>query len=136
MDDRYELEFRHRLPPLEASPLPTANHSSLQLKPLSEANPDIIMADFRSPIDSPVPSLALQMPQSSPLQHRRDFSGSITLDDPAQLRRASGDATAQEGTSTDARPGDGMAAPDEASALPATDPSVLKLVDEVLASEV
>ncbi|KAL9488146.1 hypothetical protein ACSS6W_000423 [Trichoderma asperelloides] len=93
------------------------------------------MADFRSPIDSPVPSLALQMPQSSPLQHRRDFSGSITLDDPTQLRRASGDATAQEGTSTDARPGDGTAAPDEAPALPATDPSVLKLVDEVLASE-
>ncbi|GFP52990.1 probable Rho-GTPase-activating protein 7 [Trichoderma asperellum] len=93
------------------------------------------MADFRSPIDSPVPSLALQMPQSSPLQHRRDFSGSITLDDPTQLRRASGDAAAQEGTSTDARPGDGTAAPDEAPALPATDPSVLKLVDEVLASE-
>jgi hypothetical protein len=94
------------------------------------------MADFRSPIDSPVPSLALQMPQSSPLQHRRDFSGSITLDDPAQLRRASGDAAAQEGASTDARLGDGTAAPDEAAALPATDPSVLKLVDEVLASEV
>ncbi|KAL7920044.1 hypothetical protein ACQKWADRAFT_169234 [Trichoderma austrokoningii] len=93
------------------------------------------MADFRSPIDSPVPSLALQMPQSSPLQHRRDFSGSITLDDPAQLRRASGDAAAQEGISTDARPGDGAAASDEAAALPATDPSVLKLVDEVLASE-
>lgn len=93
------------------------------------------MADFRSPIDSPVPSLALQMPQSSPLQHRRDFSGSITLDDPTQLRRASGDAAAHEGTSTDARPGDGTAAPDEAPALPATDPSVLKLVDEVLASE-
>ncbi|KAM0513831.1 hypothetical protein ACHAPE_007432 [Trichoderma viride] len=93
------------------------------------------MADFRSPIDSPVPSLALQMPQSSPLQHRRDFSGSITLDDPAQLRRASGDAAAQEGASTDARLGDGTAAPDEAAALPATDPSVLKLVDEVLASE-
>lgn len=94
------------------------------------------MADFRSPIDSPVPSLALQMPQSSPLQHRRDFSGSITLDDPSQLRRGSGDVAAQEGTSTDARPGDGTAAPDEALALPATDPSVLKLVDEVLASEV
>ncbi|KAL6893236.1 hypothetical protein GGI43DRAFT_174068 [Trichoderma evansii] len=93
------------------------------------------MADFRSPIDSPVPSLALQMPQSSPLQHRRDFSGSITLDDPTQLRRGSGDVVAHEGPSTDARPGDGMAAPDDAPALPATDPSVLKLVDEVLASE-
>lgn len=94
------------------------------------------MADFRSPIDSPVPSLALQMPQSSPLQHRRDYSGSITLDDPAQLRLASGDAAAQQGPATDARSGDGTAAPDEAPALAATDPSVLKLVDEVLASEV
>ncbi|KAL7894502.1 hypothetical protein HDV63DRAFT_408249 [Trichoderma sp. SZMC 28014] len=93
------------------------------------------MADFRSPIDSPVPSLALQMPQSSPLQHRRDYSGSITLDDPAQLRLASGDAAAQQGPATDARSGDGTAAPDEAPALAATDPSVLKLVDEVLASE-
>jgi hypothetical protein len=99
------------------------------------------MADFRSPIDTSVPSLSLQMPQSTTQQHRRDFSGSITLDDSAQGRPASGDAAAQDGASTE-RLGEGMAtlhlttAQDEAIPQPPTDPAVLKLVGEVLASEV
>ncbi|KAH6607178.1 rho gtpase activator rgd1 [Trichoderma cornu-damae] len=99
------------------------------------------MSDFRSPIDTSVPSLSLQMPQSTTPHHRRDYSGSITLEDSTQGRPASGDAAAQEGPSTDRRPSEGMAAlhlattPDHPSPPPPTDPAVLRLVGEVLASE-
>lgn len=100
------------------------------------------MSDFRSPIDTSVPSLSLQMPQMTTQQHRRDYSGSITLDDSTQGRPPSGDAAAlQEGAVTDRRPSEGMAtlhlgtAADQPSPPPPTDPAVLKLVGEVLASE-
>lgn len=101
------------------------------------------MSDFRSPIDTSVPSLSLQMPQMTTQQHRRDYSGSITLDDHTLGRPASGDATTvQEGAETDPKLSEGMAtlhlgtAADQPSPPPPTDPAVLKLVGEVLASEV
>lgn len=102
------------------------------------------MSDFRSPIDTSVPSLSLQMPQMTTQQHRRDYSGSITLDDPTLGRPASGDAaTVQEGAETDpARLSEGLTTlhlgtgADQPSPPPPTDPAVLKLVGEVLASEV
>ncbi|KAK4080719.1 hypothetical protein Trihar35433_1824 [Trichoderma harzianum] len=100
------------------------------------------MSDFRSPIDTSVPSLSLQMPQMTTQQHRRDYSGSITLDDHTLGRPASGDATTvQEGAETDPKLSEGMAtlhlgtAADQPSPPPPTDPAVLKLVGEVLASE-
>jgi hypothetical protein len=100
------------------------------------------MSDFRSPIDTSVPSLSLQMPQMTAQQHRRDFSGSITLDDPALGRPASGDAAAQDSAAADRGLSESIAAlhlgnvADEPSPPPPTDPAVLKLVGEVLASEV
>ncbi|KAL7947922.1 hypothetical protein V8C42DRAFT_269315 [Trichoderma barbatum] len=100
------------------------------------------MSDFRSPIDTSVPSLSLQMPQMTTQSHRRDYSGSITLDDSTLGRPASGDAGAtQDGALADRRPSEGMAtlhlgtAADQPSPPPPTDPAVLKLVSEVLASE-
>ncbi|KAL7930405.1 hypothetical protein V8C35DRAFT_163111 [Trichoderma chlorosporum] len=99
------------------------------------------MSDFRSPIDTSVPSLSLQMPQMTTQQHRRDYSGSITLDESTLGRPASGDAAAmQEGAVTDRRPSEAMAMLSlgtnaEPSPPPPTDPAVLKLVGEVLASE-
>ncbi|KAL7787971.1 hypothetical protein V8C37DRAFT_389215 [Trichoderma ceciliae] len=99
------------------------------------------MSDFRSPIDTSVPSLSLQMPQMTTQQHSRDYSGSITLEDPVQGRPASGDAAAQEAASADRSPSEAMAtlhlatAPDQPGPPPPTDPAVLKLVGDVLASE-
>ncbi|OTA03842.1 Rho GTPase-activating protein [Trichoderma parareesei] len=99
------------------------------------------MSDFRSPIDTSVPSLSLQMPQMTAQQHRRDFSGSITLDEPTLGRPASGDAAAQDSAAADRGLSESIAAlhlgnvADEPSPPPPTDPAVLKLVGEVLASE-
>lgn len=136
---RYEqVGIRHR--PLSNLSLSLPCRQSTN--PPSTAKPHN-MSDFRSPIDSAVPSLSLQMPQGTTTQqHRRDYSGSITLDDSTQGRRASGDAAAQDGASTDARPGEGITSlhlttsPDQPGPPPPTDPAVLKQVGEVLASEV